>query len=146
MPMSTSLSYHVASNMNVEEANVAASSNAEKRQLKQENNNRLKDEMSKDTKKRWIFLKEHEDILEPFIPDKVKAKLDAIGGTKSDDDDIDIHPQPDAVVTRLRDYQLVGFNWMINMHNQGLGMILGDEMGLVSELVWIFFLNNNRMN
>lgn len=32
----------------------------------------------------------------------------------------------------MRDYQLAGLNFMVNLHKQNIGMILGDEMGLVS--------------
>jgi SNF2 family DNA or RNA helicase len=31
----------------------------------------------------------------------------------------------------MRDYQMLGLQFMVNMHHQNLGMILGDEMGLV---------------
>lgn len=43
-----------------------------------------------------------------------------------------LYAQPDAIQAELRDYQLAGLNWMIKMHRRNLGMILGDEMGLVS--------------
>jgi hypothetical protein len=40
--------------------------------------------------------------------------------------------QPDLIQAEMRDYQLIGLNWMVKMHKQNLACILGDEMGLVS--------------
>ena len=38
--------------------------------------------------------------------------------------------QPDIVVTPLRDYQMIGLEWMASMHSRGMPFVLGDEMGL----------------
>ena len=38
--------------------------------------------------------------------------------------------QPDLVKTTLRDYQMIGLDWMAKMHSRGMPFILGDEMGL----------------
>ena len=39
--------------------------------------------------------------------------------------------QPKMTREQLRNYQLLGLNFMVNMHRQNIAMILGDEMGLV---------------
>ena len=36
--------------------------------------------------------------------------------------------QPGDVCGEMRDYQLAGLNFLIKMHNHGVGAILGDEM------------------
>jgi SNF2 family DNA or RNA helicase len=35
---------------------------------------------------------------------------------------------PDIKGGEMRDYQLRGLNWLINLHNQAVGGILADEM------------------
>ena len=46
--------------------------------------------------------------------------------------------QPSIIVGgTMRDYQLEGLNWMINLHDNGISGILADEMGLGKTLqVW----------
>jgi SNF2 family DNA or RNA helicase len=39
-------------------------------------------------------------------------------------------PQPAGLTTALRSYQLVGYNWLSYLHEQGLGGCLADDMGL----------------
>ncbi|WP_438895052.1 SNF2-related protein, partial [Bacillus cereus group sp. BC243] len=34
------------------------------------------------------------------------------------------------MVTRLRDHQRRGLNWLVWMHEHGLGAVLADDMGL----------------
>ena len=41
-----------------------------------------------------------------------------------------IHVQPDLIEGEMRDYQMLGLQFLVNMYNQNLGMIMGDEMGL----------------
>ena len=107
-----------------------------------QHNEKIKRQMFKDEVKRWKVLKRHEDTILPFIDQKVKDVLDKFATVKSDCNNNDSNngssnghvqklKQPSIVKTQLRDYQLVGLNWMMGMHNNGMGMILGDEMGLV---------------
>ena len=42
---------------------------------------------------------------------------------------IDI-PQPNMVTCQLKEYQLKGLNWLVNLYEQGINGILADEMGL----------------
>ena len=46
--------------------------------------------------------------------------------------------QPKSVPLRLRNYQLVGINWLNLLHSKNLNGILADEMGL--GLWWLTFL------
>lgn len=49
--------------------------------------------------------------------------------------------QPDLLKNKtLRDFQLVGLNWMINMHSLNLNGILADEMGLGKTIQTIAFI------
>ena len=41
---------------------------------------------------------------------------------------------------KLRDYQVEGVNWMLQMYDRGLNMVLADEMGLGKTLQTITFL------
>ncbi|KAF7684114.1 putative global transcription activator SNF2L1 [Astathelohania contejeani] len=47
---------------------------------------------------------------------------------------------PTYVKGELRDYQIEGVNWLINMYNQGINCILADEMGLGKTLQTITFI------
>lgn len=38
--------------------------------------------------------------------------------------------QPSVVLAQLKDYQMHGLSWLLNMHENGVNGILGDEMGL----------------
>ncbi|RKF63562.1 putative DNA helicase INO80 [Golovinomyces cichoracearum] len=44
-------------------------------------------------------------------------------------DDIDIE-QPKILEAQLKEYQLKGLNWLVNLYEQGINGILADEMGL----------------
>lgn len=37
---------------------------------------------------------------------------------------------PDYIVGEMHDYQIRGLNWLISLCENGIGGILGDEMGL----------------
>ncbi|KAI9803745.1 MAG: putative DNA helicase ino80, partial [Phylliscum demangeonii] len=39
-------------------------------------------------------------------------------------------PQPAMLTTALKEYQLKGLNWLVNLYEQGINGILADEMGL----------------
>eukprot|EP00658_Telonema_sp_P-2_P041522 TRINITY_DN2970_c0_g2_i1.p1 TRINITY_DN2970_c0_g2~~TRINITY_DN2970_c0_g2_i1.p1 ORF type:complete len:1069 (-),score=323.63 TRINITY_DN2970_c0_g2_i1:280-3486(-) len=51
---------------------------------------------------------------------------------------------------KMREYQLVGLQWMASLYNNGLNGILADEMGLgktiqtISLLAWVYEMKNNR--
>ncbi len=79
---------------------------------------------------------ENKELLRPFLNDAVWWELDGDSNqhsksTSTSTKTTKVNAQPDLVTTRMRDYQLIGLDWMVQMHNRGLGMILGDEMGLV---------------
>lgn len=74
---------------------------------------------------------------------------------------IPVNKAPKAIQATLRDYQIQGLKFMVNMDGQNLPMILGDEMGLVSnnklnsmqcfnyrrfKLISIFYLGQNPPN
>lgn len=44
-------------------------------------------------------------------------------------DDIEIE-QPEMLQAQLKEYQLKGLNWLVNLYEQGINGILADEMGL----------------
>lgn len=44
-------------------------------------------------------------------------------------DGIDVE-QPKMLTTQLKEYQLKGLNWLVNLYEQGINGILADEMGL----------------
>jgi len=109
-----------------------------------EHNNKIKHSIENIFETRWRYFYRNRDILEPFLNDKVKEHLKSFkveqGQDSSNEDDYlerIISKQPELVVTNLRDYQMVGLNWMVDMDRNGLGMILGDEMGLVSKILQI---------
>ena len=39
-------------------------------------------------------------------------------------------PLPEALASRLRDYQRRGVNWLVFLRDAGLGALLADDMGL----------------
>jgi hypothetical protein len=76
------------------------------------------------------FLAKHSDRLAPFCEPKVMDTLKQVQQVPYQE--IVITKQPQLIQTAvLRDYQMTGLNFMVNMHRQNLSMILGDEMGLV---------------
>lgn len=83
-------------------------------------------------KTRMAYLAHNLDTLMPFIEPKVKAELQSQDSSENLLKKKNINIQPDSITAEMRDYQLSGLEWMVNMHLQNLGMILGDEMGLVS--------------
>ena len=44
-------------------------------------------------------------------------------------DNLDV-PQPRMLTCQLKEYQLKGLNWLVNLYEQGINGILADEMGL----------------
>ena len=109
-----------------------------------------------DEERRLDFMAENVDVLEPFLDDKVRARLlghregmrpvagrlaVAEGGVATP-----LASQPDVVVTPLRDYQMIGLEWMVRMHSRGLPFVLGDEMGLGKTLQTIALIAHLREN
>lgn len=45
---------------------------------------------------------------------------------------------PDFIVGEMHDYQIRGLNWLISLCENGIGGILGDEMGLGEVHFYIF--------
>jgi SWI/SNF-related matrix-associated actin-dependent regulator of chromatin subfamily A member 5 len=89
--------------------------------------------MAKDESTRLGYMTKHAGALEPFIEDKVKMLLKAnsqVVDNKKSTSPIVLGSQPDIVTTPLRDYQMIGLSWMLDMHSHGMPFILGDEMGL----------------
>jgi hypothetical protein len=82
----------------------------------------------------WKFLANQIPLLrhfcEPLVLEQLKHK--AQNSKKCDSyTPLEIETAPTVIEATLRDYQLKGLEFMVNMHNQNLSMILGDEMGLV---------------
>lgn len=53
---------------------------------------------------------------------------------------VKITKQPSIIQGQLRDYQLEGLNWMVNLHDNNISGILADEMGLGKTLQSISLL------
>ena len=86
---------------------------------------------SHDTPHQLNFMTNNYDALEPFIDNKVKSMLQSnIPKAKPEVKRAVLGTQPDLVQTTLRDYQMIGLDWMVNMWGMGMPFILGDEMGL----------------
>ena len=104
----------------------------------------IKTRMAKDDKLRMDFMAKNVDAIQPFIEEKVKVLLHkhcqsqlqlqlatkASSSSSNSEEEFILGTQPDSVTTTLRDYQLIGLDWMVKMHNKGMPFILGDEMGL----------------
>lgn len=88
-----------------------------------------------ETKKsfRMDFLAKHKDVIDPFIDESTRIKVEEWGNQKKKAASYvqeDLFLQPDLVTGgEMRDYQLAGLNFLLNLHRQNIGMILGDEMG-----------------
>jgi len=82
------------------------------------------------------FLVQHRQTMEPFMDVHSQSMVERWSESKTRKtayEPIQLTEQPSLIeVGEMRSYQLEGLNFMINMHAQNLGMILGDEMGLVS--------------
>jgi hypothetical protein len=78
---------------------------------------------------RHAFLSRHVDTLRPFLDDKVYARISDYDDSKMITKIIPpVLMQPDCITAELRDYQLIGLDWMHQMYQQNIGMILGDGM------------------
>ncbi|ADM12452.1 SNF2 DNA/RNA helicase [Encephalitozoon intestinalis ATCC 50506] len=66
---------------------------------------------------------------------------------KGDDEPIEPYTfisSPKFIIHELKDYQIEGLNWLINMHENSINCILADEMGLGKTLQTIAFLGYIR--
>ena len=77
------------------------------------------------------FMLQHYDTLKPFMDDSTRRMVQSWRDSTTPYQRDELFFQP-ALITggEMRDYQLAGLNFMVDMHRQNLGMILGDEMGL----------------
>ena len=59
-------------------------------------------------------------------------KMTNYANNHDEENEFKLKPQPDILNKKLqlKDYQIVGMNWLIHMNKQGLNCILADEMGL----------------
>ena len=82
---------------------------------------------------RESFLAKHKDVLAPFIDEATKENLEEWSKKKmpaAPYEKEELFEQPELVTGgEMRDYQLAGLNFMVDLHNQGIASILGDEMG-----------------
>jgi len=115
---------------------------------RQKHNDALKKKMfGEDNSNRMNFMTNHLDALDPFIDAKVRAHLRANKKyVKPEPAKRILGAQPDAVITTLRDYQMIGLDWMVNMHHRGMPFILGDEMGLGKTLQTIALICHLKEN
>lgn len=98
----------------------------------------VKDLMAKDDIARRNYMTDMMSILEPFAEPKIMDSLHhnqkrmkrAVCPAKKSAENFKLSQQPDIVTTEMRDYQMVGLEWMVKMHMRGMPMILADEMGL----------------
>jgi hypothetical protein len=83
---------------------------------------------------RHAFLSHHVRTLRPFLDDKVYERIIGYNDNSNTNstNTLSIIPpvlmQPDCITADLRDYQLIGLDWMHKMYRQNIGMILGDGM------------------
>lgn len=81
------------------------------------------------------------EFFKAFIPNY--KDLDKV----SDDESMEPYSfisSPKYITHELRDYQIEGLNWLINMHENSINCILADEMGLGKTLQTISFLGYIR--
>ena len=89
----------------------------------------VRDRVAQKAPARQAYLASHVNALEPFCEPQISAKLRSV--TTQPKAPSKVFLQPDLIQAEMRDYQMAGLEWMVNMHKSNLSMILGDEMGLV---------------
>ncbi|KAL9186892.1 hypothetical protein ACHAXT_010612 [Thalassiosira profunda] len=100
-----------------------------------------------DEAKRFEFMARHSEALAPFVDDKVQAQLQkGKGKVPPETEEVVLGSQPDSVTTTLRDYQMIGLDWMAKMHSKGMPFVLGDEMGLGKTLQTIALICHLKEN
>lgn len=101
---------------------------ANKAELERARHNEIvKGRVKAKAKARMGYLAKHAKTIEPFVESKTSEHLAVTPALKSTWKDMSM--QPDMITGELRDYQMIGLNWMSKMHSMNAGMILGDEMG-----------------
>lgn len=88
------------------------------------------------------FMASNLKIIEPFLQ---RSELESLShhphGKVDPRAEKEITMQPDLIEGgEMRDYQMIGLNFLVEMHLKGVPMILGDEMGLGKTLQTISFL------
>ena len=91
--------------------------------------------------RRNVYLSQHRKELVPFIGEKTFERV-ILGGPPCDPrTKLNVVERPWFLKKgKLRDYQVEGVNWMLQMYDRGLNMVLADEMGLGKTLQTITFL------
>lgn len=85
---------------------------------------------------RWKFLANQLHLLRYFCEPSILKQLSlTVNQNSLSYTPLKVNKAPKVIQATLRDYQMQGLEFMVNMHQQNLSMILGDEMGLVSILV-----------
>lgn len=77
-------------------------------------------------------IKEEEEVVEEEVNDQLLLSR-AMTGVK-------ILPQPSTLVAELHPHQIQGISWLVHMFQNGMPMILGDQMGLGKTIQSIGFL------
>ena len=104
--------------------------------------------MGNDATNQLNFMTNNYDVLEPFVDDKVKSLL--LGNKKkmmmkSNDEPKKNRPmlgvQPEIVTTTLRDYQMIGLDWMVQMHSRGVSLFL-----FCVYIYMVYFISHNNQN
>jgi hypothetical protein len=106
-------------------------------QSKRANNNQVKADRLASLSRTNQYLGEQWEHIAPFVghagvvPPPVDATQLGHPNASPVWDQLPLTTQPACLHTvTLRDYQLAGLNWLINMYKRGVNCILGDEMGL----------------
>ena len=115
-------------------------------------NQMVRAEIAKRDCLRSKYLSEHAEVLRPFVGEALLRKL-GLSNPESSSFSTSLRPDPSDVPQhltetpdfirhgKLRDYQLRGVNWLVEMHHRrGTNAILADEMGLGKTLQTVTFL------
>jgi hypothetical protein len=110
-------------------------SESEKARLKHNDAIKAAIEAKKSFQMDWLA--KHKGVLDPFVDESVRQKLTEWSNRKKASapsyQKEELYVQPDLVTGgEMRDYQLAGLNFLLDLHRQNIGMILGDEMGKYS--------------
>ncbi|KAG1680939.1 hypothetical protein FOA52_009898 [Chlamydomonas sp. UWO 241] len=110
-----------------------------------EHNESVRRDRDRSEAHRSIYLKAHVERIRPFISAAVhKSIMDkAATAAKVVSDVLPPEPvmeQPKQILAQMREYQLVGLQWLVRCFDHGINAILADEMGLGKTLQSIAFL------
>eukprot|EP00980_Cylindrotheca_fusiformis_P025596 scaffold14198_cov107-Cylindrotheca_fusiformis.AAC.1 len=107
--------------------------------LRIQHNERVRNNFKPKEHWRWKFLANQIPLLGHFCDPVVLQHLQqyststpstSSSSSSSSYTPLKIDTAPQGIQATLRDYQMQGLEFMVNMHKQNLSMILGDEMGL----------------